>query len=120
MSVSHVHGHISRYVEPLMARLWQSSSPMASVADDGRDQTRLSYRPRGLSPMRIRLFLVAATALTLAACSESSTSPRLTPSGASKTITCRSGYHIATRDDGTEYCAAGATALTVAPAVTRP
>lgn len=55
--------------------------------------------------MRIRLFLAAAAALTLAACADSSTAPRLTPTGAAKDdITCRSGYHIATRDDGTQTC----------------
>jgi hypothetical protein len=55
--------------------------------------------------MRIRLLLAAAAALTVAACSDSSTSPRMTPAGATKDeITCRSGYHIATRDDGTQEC----------------
>jgi hypothetical protein len=55
--------------------------------------------------MRIRLLLAAAAALTLAACGESSTAPKLTPQGATKDeITCRSGYHIATRDDGSQYC----------------
>ena len=55
--------------------------------------------------MRIRLLLAAAAALTLAACSESSTSPRMTPTGVSKDeTTCRSGYHIATRDDGEQVC----------------
>lgn len=56
--------------------------------------------------MRIRLLLAASAALTLAACSESSTAPRtLSPSDRpSADITCRSGYHIATRIDGTEYC----------------
>lgn len=61
--------------------------------------------------MRIRLLLAAAAgaaaALTLAACADSSTAPRRTPTGASRDdITCRSGYHIATRDDGTQYCEA--------------
>ena len=58
--------------------------------------------------MRIRLLLAAAATLTLAACGESSTAPqRLSPSGdASRDeTTCRSGYHIATREDGTQYCA---------------
>lgn len=64
----------------------------------------LTYSIRG-RPMRIRLLLAAAAALTLAACADSSTAPRLTPTGASRDdITCRSGYHIATRDDGTQYC----------------
>jgi hypothetical protein len=67
--------------------------------------------------MRIRLLLAAAATLTLAACSESATGPqRLAPTGASKDITCRSGYHIATREDGTEYCAADAEAMSAAKA----
>ena len=59
--------------------------------------------------MRIRLLLAAAAAVTLAACGESSTAPhQLSPDRASKDIgiTCRSGYHIATRADGSEYCEA--------------
>ena len=57
--------------------------------------------------MRIRLLLAAAATLTLAACGESSTAPtRLSPTGdaARDDVACRSGYHIATRDDGTQYC----------------
>lgn len=56
--------------------------------------------------MRIRLLLAASAVLTLAACSESPTAPRtLSPSdNPSLDITCRSGYHIATRIDGSEYC----------------
>jgi hypothetical protein len=57
--------------------------------------------------MRIRLLLAATAAVTLAACSESSTAPhQLSPNGRNSEIgiTCRSGYHIATREDGTEYC----------------
>jgi ABC-type oligopeptide transport system substrate-binding subunit len=72
--------------------------------------------------MRIRLLLTAAAAaaaLSLAACSESSTSPRLTPGGASKDeITCRSGYHIATRDDGTQVCEPDSDTFTAAAATT--
>jgi hypothetical protein len=57
--------------------------------------------------MRIRLLLAATAAITLAACSESPTapsqrSPNTRPSA--DMIACRSGYHIATRADGTEYC----------------
>jgi hypothetical protein len=71
--------------------------------------------------MRIRLLLAAAAALTLAACSESSTSPRLTPRGATKDeITCRSGYHIATRDDGSEYCESDNGFFGAAPAAAEP
>jgi hypothetical protein len=57
--------------------------------------------------MRIRLLLAATAAVTLAACSDSSTAPhQLSPDRAAKDIgiTCRSGYHIATREDGTQYC----------------
>jgi len=57
--------------------------------------------------MRIRLLLAAAAAVTLAACSDSTTAPhQLSPDRAAKDIgiTCRSGYHIATRADGSEYC----------------
>jgi hypothetical protein len=58
--------------------------------------------------MRIRLLLAATAAITLAACSESSTAPqKLSPADRSSRdigITCRSGYHIATRADGSEYC----------------
>jgi hypothetical protein len=56
--------------------------------------------------MRIRLIVAAAATLALAACSDSATAPRLSPTGASRDDigTCRSGYHIATREDGTEYC----------------
>jgi uncharacterized lipoprotein YajG len=58
--------------------------------------------------MRIRLLLAAAAGLTLAACSESSTAPhQMSPANKASAddITCRSGYHIATRDDGSAYCA---------------
>jgi hypothetical protein len=56
--------------------------------------------------MRIRLLLAATAAVTLAACSEASTAPhRMTPPESPRSdLTCRSGYHIATRADGTEYC----------------
>jgi hypothetical protein len=54
--------------------------------------------------MPIRLLLAAAAVLTLAACGESSTAPQLSPTKATKDITCRSGYHIATRDDGEQTC----------------
>jgi hypothetical protein len=63
--------------------------------------------------MRSRLLLAAAAMLTLAACSESTTAPRsLTPTAHSADVnpdpdgTCRSGYHGATRSDGTVTCEA--------------
>lgn len=62
--------------------------------------------------MRNRLLLAAAITLTLAACGEPSASPPLAPTGATKDeSTCRSGYHIATREDGSEYCAPDAEPL---------
>jgi hypothetical protein len=52
--------------------------------------------------------LAAAATLTFAACKDSSsTAPKLSPTKSSKDeITCRSGYHIATRDDGSQTCEA--------------
>jgi uncharacterized lipoprotein YajG len=72
--------------------------------------------------MRIRLLLAAAAALTLAACSaDSSTSPRLSPAGIAKDeITCRSGYHIATREDGSESCEPDGGFFRAAPAAAAP
>jgi hypothetical protein len=67
--------------------------------------------------MRIRLLLAATAALTLAACGESPTAPhRISPAAksAADDITCRSGYHIATRADGTEYCEEDAIQATTA------
>ena len=61
--------------------------------------------------MKIRVLLAAAATLALAACADSPTSPssRLTPgTRSSDDITCRSGYHVATRADGTQYCEADA------------
>lgn len=68
--------------------------------------------------MRIRLLLAATAAITLAACSESPTAPsQLSPVGKpSADITCRSGYHIATRADGSEYCEGDAEAAIMTPA----
>ena len=54
--------------------------------------------------MRIRPLLAAAAALTLAACGDSSTRPELSPTKPTRELTCRSGYHIATREDGSESC----------------
>ena len=69
--------------------------------------------------MRIRLLLAAAATVALSACSDSATAPtQLKPGSASRDeITCRSGYHIATRLDGTQYCEedAGAFAATRRP-----
>ena len=59
--------------------------------------------------MRIRVLLAVAATLALAACGESAaTAPGTLRPGArsSDDITCRSGYHIATRADGSQYCEA--------------
>jgi len=72
--------------------------------------------------MRIRLLLAATAAVTLAACSESATAPHtLSPADRSSRdigITCRSGYHIATRADGSEYCTQDADASAMAAPTT--
>ena len=58
--------------------------------------------------MKLRVLLAAAATLALAACADSPTaapSSPLTPGArASDVISCRSGYHVATRADGSEYC----------------
>jgi hypothetical protein len=58
--------------------------------------------------MRIRLFLVIGATLALAACSESATAPRTMRPGSRSAdeVSCRSGYHVATRADGSDYCEA--------------
>ena len=56
--------------------------------------------------MRIRLLLVIGATLAIAACGESTTAPGTMRPGArtSELLECRTGYHIATRADGTETC----------------
>lgn len=56
--------------------------------------------------MKIRVILAVAAAVALAACADSTTAPTQLHPGArsSDDITCRSGYHVATRSDGTQYC----------------
>ena len=61
--------------------------------------------------MKIRILLAAAATLALAACADSPTGTQssLTPTTrSSDDIECRSGYHVATRADGSEYCEADA------------
>jgi hypothetical protein len=70
--------------------------------------------------MKIRVLLAAAATLALAACADSPTATQspLTPGArSSDDITCRSGYHVATRSDGSEYCEADETQMraTAAP-----
>lgn len=57
--------------------------------------------------MRIRLFLAVGATLALAACGDSTTGPQALAPGArsSDEIECRGGYTVATREDGTQYCA---------------
>lgn len=57
--------------------------------------------------MRYRLLLAASVAATLSACSTSSspTAPRrIKPIAPQAELTCRSGYQVAVRADGTEEC----------------
>ena len=56
--------------------------------------------------MRIRILLAISATLLLAACGESSTAPKKATPGtrSSDVLECRSGYHIATREDGTQTC----------------
>jgi hypothetical protein len=67
--------------------------------------------------MRLRLVLIVGVTLAIAACSESTTAPRTVRPAArsAELIECRSGYHIATRDDGTESCEPDGDAMTVQP-----
>lgn len=71
--------------------------------------------------MRIRLFLVIGATLALGACGESATAPQTLRPGArsADVISCRSGYHVATRADGSEYCEAD-DGFTAEPMTTRP
>ena len=61
--------------------------------------------------MKIRVLLASAATLALAACADSVTpsSPLAPGTRSSDEITCRSGYHVATRSDGSQYCEADAT-----------
>ena len=56
--------------------------------------------------MYTRLLFAAAVLLVLAACVESPTAPKKVQPGvrSNDEITCRSGYIIATREDGTQTC----------------
>jgi hypothetical protein len=66
--------------------------------------------------MSVRLLLAAAATLALAACADSTTAPRdIRPGDRTNDLTCRSGYHVATRADGSEYCASDPEAATYAP-----
>ncbi|MEP6992275.1 MAG: hypothetical protein ABJA80_15185 [bacterium] len=59
--------------------------------------------------MRIRVLLAVTATLALGACAESSTTAPQSPTPGARSsddITCRSGYHVATRADGSQYCEA--------------
>lgn len=63
--------------------------------------------------MKIRVLLAATATIALAACADSPTatqSPLSPGARSSDDITCRSGYHVATRADGSQYCEADVTA----------
>ena len=68
--------------------------------------------------MRIRVLLAVTATLALAACAESATTapqrPRPGARSSDDITTCRSGYHIATRADGSQYCEVDATPNTFA------
>lgn len=72
--------------------------------------------------MRIRILFAAAATILLAACGESSTGPKQLAPGArtNDDIVCRSGYHIATRADGTQYCEPDDPDFTSSSTSTRP
>ena len=65
--------------------------------------------------MKVRVLLAAAATLALAACADSPTaapsSPLAPGARSSDDITCRSGYHVATRADGSQYCEEDALAM---------
>ncbi|CAN5920367.1 hypothetical protein BH11GEM2_BH11GEM2_12150 [soil metagenome] len=64
--------------------------------------------------MNIRILLAAAATLALAACAESPTatqSPLKPGARSADEITCRSGYHVATRSDGSQYCEVDAASM---------
>jgi hypothetical protein len=66
--------------------------------------------------MRIRLILTATATLALAACGGSPTTPgTMRPGARTNDITCRSGYHVATRADGSEVCEPDGSAARMAP-----
>ena len=67
--------------------------------------------------MRLRIMLAIAATVAIAACSESSTAPKTLRPGArsADVIECRSGYHVATRSDGTEVCEPDSESLMTRP-----
>lgn len=95
-----------------LAQLWLWRGVLLGwVADAGPDHVGPRPVTRG-TIMRIRLLLAAAATLALAGCSSSPTAPALQPGARSNDdLTCRGGYHIATRDDGSTTCEADAMAV---------
>lgn len=58
--------------------------------------------------MRLRILLALVVTTVVAGCGDatSTTAPgALQPRGPQFSLECRSGYHVATRADGTQYCA---------------
>ena len=92
---------------------WHRSSILGEYAElhGAESRGRVSFALTVRCTMRSRLLLAAAAMLTLAACSESPSAPRsLKPSARSADEspgpdgTCRTGYQLATRADGTTVC----------------
>jgi hypothetical protein len=103
-----------------LAQLSHAPPPIPSTAAEaGRGRVMYADPPRRCI-MRFHLLLAAAASLTLAACADSSTAPPriVPPDKPAADITCRSGYHIATRFEGGQTCVpddGGTAAATPAP-----
>ncbi len=67
--------------------------------------------------MRLRLLLAASATIAVAGCADSTTAPKTMRAGTRSAILieCRSGYHIATRADGTEVCEPDGQSMTTRP-----
>ena len=71
--------------------------------------------------MRLRILFAAVATVFIAGCGESSTTaPQKMQPGARSNdeIVCRSGYHVATRDDGSQFCEPDATDFSTSSSTT--
>ena len=93
--------------EVSLAHVWHSAQTSAGRCGDNK-VVHVSGRPIHLEGcrMRLRFLLAVGATIALAGCGEATTSPQTMRPGARSAddIECRSGYHIATRIDGTETC----------------
>jgi hypothetical protein len=96
--------------------LWWGGNARDSSNRQVRSEERAGIRAGGV----MRKLVYLGIALGLAACADSPTAPaaarRITPASATKPgmdITCRSGYIVAYRSDGTQYCAPDGTQQTM-------